>query len=175
MGKRCNQETGFTLIEVLIVLAVMGIVGTAIYNVHITGWKAWKFNQTQLNLHQEGRIAMMKMAKRVREATELRQDGNELVIKEKDFDNDTISYVRYSLANNKLYLQTDSDDSNWSAVSKQPITTEIVSDITFNGVDGDGDEKLDSVEIDLTLSDDSGVSNGQTYELQNNVHLRNAE
>ncbi|SJZ86174.1 PilW family protein [Selenihalanaerobacter shriftii] len=192
-----KQEEGFTLIEILIVLAILGVVSTAIYNINITSWRVFHFNQDQVDLQQNGRIAMLRIVDRVKGAMDVRvvnngEENDELQIKWENEDEDgniNINYSRYSVSDNTLYYEyvllseipsDDSDswptDNDWNTLSRSaPITTEVVDSIQFNSNSTTDAGNVNLLGINLSLSENPGNNDAQTYELHNEVFLRNVQ
>jgi len=184
-----KQEQGLTLIEIMVVLAVIGIISTAIYNVQLTGFKAFKFNQKRLNLNQEARIAMLKMSKKIKKANKIK-DGSwptdNLVIKWKESDN-SIYFAKYWIENYKLYYNEVSANElsnfdpatewpDWTSITgKQPITTAIAENINFDAKHRNGNGLVDLVEVELKLNLTPKEDDTADYKLTNQFFARNAK
>jgi len=62
------KDDGFTLVEMLAVLAVLGVVFTGIYSFYFSGVAGWQRGVNQMDCQQSARIALEKMARELRYA-----------------------------------------------------------------------------------------------------------
>ncbi|MGM0472261.1 MAG: PilW family protein [Bacillota bacterium] len=107
-----QQAEGFTLIEIMITLAIVGLVGTAIMNLMFSGVKVWDFSRQQIDLRQSGRATTELLAKRIRSAEAIQITSAEGITggqlrlrisgKDDQFINDSVAddqyyYLRYLL------------------------------------------------------------------------------
>ncbi|GAB6099056.1 hypothetical protein JCM16358_09350 [Halanaerocella petrolearia] len=53
-----HQETGFTLLEVMVGLAIIGVIFSTLVTVNQSIVKVWQHNKLQTNLEQELRVSM---------------------------------------------------------------------------------------------------------------------
>jgi len=65
-----GRENGLTLIELLVTMAIMGFVITAIYSFYLSGLSSWQRSSDHLDHSQNARIAMDKIIKELRYASE---------------------------------------------------------------------------------------------------------
>ena len=63
-----NNERGFTLAEMLVVCAIVGLVMASLLGLAMSGQKAYWFGTTQVDAQQTARIALDRMVKEIREA-----------------------------------------------------------------------------------------------------------
>lgn len=63
MEKQLKKSKGFTLIEILIALAIMSIVTTAIYQLYISQYKTWVSQDITVEMQQSARFAMDTMTR----------------------------------------------------------------------------------------------------------------
>lgn len=62
-------ERAFTLIEIMVVIAITGIIIAAIYNTYFSGWQVWSFNQDRVIFQQVQRVIVARISPFIREAT----------------------------------------------------------------------------------------------------------
>ena len=67
--KQCSNEKGFTLLEVLVAIAVLGLVMAGASGIFSSVQQAWRKQRNTLDLVQNARWAMEFMANEVRHAT----------------------------------------------------------------------------------------------------------
>mgnify|MGYP006296897341 CR=1 FL=1 len=160
------QEEGFTLIEILIVLAIMGLVMTAVYSLHLTGWQVWNFNQQKVSNHQAGMIMMTRLMKDIRAASEviIKDNGSDLRLKISD--NSETDYVRYVVDDNYLYYAKHEGiewPTRWNLDRR-------ITDVVVNNFKCVKQEENNKILITINLSLGTGK---EKYTLQNQVYLRN--
>src|SRR5947207_15899180 len=63
-----RQEAGFTLIELMIAVALLGVGMAFMTNTFLKGWELWKRNYTDLLLQRQGRMAMEQIVQGLRQA-----------------------------------------------------------------------------------------------------------
>jgi len=64
---RRRSESGFTMTELMIAVAMLGIIGGIWVNVFIGGWRTWQRNFKELTAQQSARRAMAIMVQAIRE------------------------------------------------------------------------------------------------------------
>ncbi len=69
-----HLENGLTLIELMITLAVLGFIITAIYSFYLTGLKSWNRSIEHIEYQQTTRIAMNKIIKELQYAHKIKFD-----------------------------------------------------------------------------------------------------
>jgi len=62
------NNRGFSSIELIIVIALIALAFTGIYNLFSGGMKSWKTGTSQINAQQNVRFAMDKMVREIRQA-----------------------------------------------------------------------------------------------------------
>ena len=63
-----NNERGFTLAEMLVVCAIVGLVMASLLGLVMSGQQAYWFGTTQVDAQQTARVAIERMSKEIREA-----------------------------------------------------------------------------------------------------------
>jgi prepilin-type N-terminal cleavage/methylation domain-containing protein len=67
-GETMNNERGFTLAEMLVVCAIVGLVMAGLLGLVMAGQQAYWFGTTQVDAQQTVRVALERMVKEIREA-----------------------------------------------------------------------------------------------------------
>ncbi|OPL11142.1 MAG: hypothetical protein AVO34_03360 [Firmicutes bacterium ML8_F2] len=77
---RKATEKGFTLIEVVVTLTLLGLVLTALYSFYFFGLQSWQRGIDQTEMQQSARIAMDTMIRELQKAEEfsLHKDNSEI-------------------------------------------------------------------------------------------------
>lgn len=63
-----KNNNGFTLIEIIISIAVIGLVITALFNINIAGWQFLNYNQDRVELQNQARLITTNLEKNIRNA-----------------------------------------------------------------------------------------------------------
>ncbi len=68
---RDNFKSGFTLIEVSVTIAILGLVLGAIYGVYNLSQKAYTTEENMIEITQNGRVVFERLSREIRQATEI--------------------------------------------------------------------------------------------------------
>ena len=63
-----SNERGYTLAEMLVVCAIVGLVMASLLGLVVSGQKAFWYGTTQVDAQQTARVALERMVKEIREA-----------------------------------------------------------------------------------------------------------
>lgn len=182
-----QKEDGFSLLEVILALTIIGIISVSIYNVNLAFWRFWNYNQDKVDIKQQGRVISNYLEKDIRRAidvdvTDIDSDGeSELLLNlgdnggsDDETDEFTDYYLLYTVVNNKLTLKKPKSSFNDSGVSypdwptnsqwgnNRSITMEIINDHQFTF---DSNTGLVSFSFDL-------VNNNESYHVEGKIHPR---
>ena len=143
-----KNNKGFTLIEVLVSIAIIGLVITALYNMNIAGFNFLAYNQDRVELQREARLISTNLETQIRKSSGIDND-----MSDQDnlyFDNGDRFYVQ-----NNILKFNDS-----SSGTTRNITTDVISSHSFS-YDGE------SVIFDFVLNLDNS-----SYEIHNRFYPR---
>ena len=113
------KNDGFTLVELLISIAIIGLIITALFNINIAGFKFLAFNRDRVELQQQARLISTNLERQIRKANSITVNGNVTL------NGNIIFYVQ----NNRLILDDNGNVTN--------ITDPVVNDHEFSWVDED--------------------------------------
>jgi prepilin-type N-terminal cleavage/methylation domain-containing protein len=161
-----NENKGFSLIEMMVVVAILGLIVLGLVTFFTGGARSWVSGQSQLQAQREARQAMDRMVREIREGKNVHKDSNGTKIIIIYSDDTTKKYEKVSstlmegsspLINNlieknyttypifRYYNETDEVVPNGNNISKVHIVLEV---------DVDKDENPD-----ITLNTDVNLRN----------------
>lgn len=144
--KKQNFCNGFTIVELLITLAITGLLLSAIAVAFNASVKSHTQNQALIKAINASQIALSRITTQLRcaKAVEINSPQNECTLITPD--NDIITY-QYDSSDKKLYLINDSPDSPY-------VLCDNVTEMTFTratGIDDLGQTYVKSVQISMTV------------------------
>ena len=143
-----KNNRGFTLIEVLVSIVIIGLVITALYNINIAGFNFLAFNRDRVELQDQSRLINTNLERQIRKANGIDNDLSDQY--NLYFENGD----RFFVENNILKF---TDSSNGST---RNITTDVISSHNFSY---DGESVI--FEFELILDNSS-------YEVYNRFYPR---
>jgi prepilin-type N-terminal cleavage/methylation domain-containing protein len=140
-----SDEQGVTLVELIVAIAIIGVVIAALYLSYFTGVRVFGFNQERVEFHRDQRLISESIGKYIRQADEIyiSNDNKELLIKY----NNSNEEIKFYKNNNYLYVDNDPYTSGGERKISQLI---IDNDDIFND---NGNKEID-IKIKL-LNDDN--------------------
>jgi len=164
-----KNNKGFSLIEMMIVVAILGIIILGLVTFFTGGTKSWVAGQSQLKAQREARQAMDRMVKEIREARSINNSSTLSSISFNSPFNGDITY-NYNSGDKKVYRQK-------SGNSSIVIDNVLVFEVTYwnsNEIEktpSSESNEISKVHIDLQVDvDDDG---NPDITLNTDVSLRN--
>lgn len=143
-----ENNRGFTLIEVLVSIAIIGLVITALFNMNIAGFNFLAYNQDRVELQDQARLITTNLETQIRKSSGIdhtMSDQNNLYLKNGD---------RFYVQNNILKF------SDSSSGTTRNITTAVISSHSFSY---DGESVIFSFNLNLDNS---------SYQINNRFYPR---
>ena len=144
---KLNQK-GFSLIEMMVVVVILGLIVLGLVTFFTGGAKSWVAGQSQLEAQRNARQAMDIMVREIREASEVTTNNDTEII----FDTPWVTGITYKLLSNTinrnnipLINNVSNLDFDYPSLSKVHILLEV-------DVDNDG-------KPDITLNTDVNLRN----------------
>ncbi|RKD27890.1 prepilin-type N-terminal cleavage/methylation domain-containing protein [Caminicella sporogenes DSM 14501] len=182
-----NNKHGFTLVEVLISIAIMGIILSAVFSFFLSNYKTFIKSDNQIEAQYQAQIAMNELVENIMEAEALvvadlgNRIGNKYPVKTlvfKIYDEERDVYIKYEYKEDKLYrtskleiplgfdikdyYKKDKFNTNQYAVGIKDFKIELI------GGDKTELEKVRGIKIFITSSVGS-----EEITLTNQVYFRN--
>lgn len=160
MKKHLHFKRGFTLVELMVSVAISVIIVAGLFTIFRAGSNQAQFSQAKMTLQESVREALFKMAQEIRhsdpDSIVIGETGNSLTlpVPDPDFPVENLSYninwdgahtIQYSLAEGQL-IRTD-QDTNQVAVLANDITS--VNFTEYNDAAGE-DTEINAINITLS-------------------------
>ncbi len=146
---RATDENGFTLVELLMGLAILGLVLGTIYGCFFAGTRSWQRGSERMDHQQNGRIAVDSIVRELRYANyvEALSDGKELCFKW-GFDDKTRYFKRVGPEADDLVLIYRHDDGSETQTKIALEITDLIflidehNNVRINLTSGSGPESV---------------------------------
>jgi len=141
-----QKENGFTLLEVIISIALISIVLAVLLNINLAGFNFWRINQNNIELSQSVSVITINLDKKIRSARVNNVSStvkNELIINiGEEGSADKNDYFKYLVEDNQLIIKNpensgfslNSDnlpDNNVNWIKARNITDPIIKEDSF--------------------------------------------
>ncbi|OGW80903.1 MAG: hypothetical protein A3G33_05755 [Omnitrophica bacterium RIFCSPLOWO2_12_FULL_44_17] len=177
--QKINQEAGVTLVEVMIVCAIMSILSVFLVLLSKVSQTAQDVEFTSSGVHTDAKVTMQRIAQKVREAItrgtypvdcDNNQDHCEFVIPSNSGDihsGTKIITIQHDNANNRVTMQVDN--------GSEEVIGRNISSLTFICTPPDSECKEDGTIITIALTGSKSSQAGRTMisTLTSEVVLRN--
>ncbi len=154
-----GSEAGFTLIELIIVIAIASILGTFVFSIISKSLSAQINMQTKKERSDDAVLALERISREIREATTINDTGTNHLIFEKNITSstDTNTFIRYvrNTSTNKLMRQSATtsgglpSDSTSGNIVAENVTVFSASQQSNYG------SSLNAIVINLTFANGS--------------------
>jgi len=165
-----KQQRGFSLIELMVVVVILGLITLGLVTFFMGGAKSWVAGQSQLEAQRNARQAMDRMVRKIREASNIKENSTsyKVIFKTPWFDNlyyswsgnkwDSVFEGTNPLINNVQNLTFKYFDSSDVEITTLPITGADALKISKVRIDLQVDVDKDS-NPDITLNSDINLRN----------------
>ena len=120
------KNEGFTLIEVMVSIAIIGLILTALLNINIAGFKFMAYNRDRVELQNQARLINTNFERQIRKANSINVNGDTNYNGDVTLNENITLYVQ----NNRLMI-------NDSSGMVKSITDPVIDEYGFNWVDED--------------------------------------
>lgn len=147
-----KNNQGFTLIEVLASIAILGIIITTLFNINIAGFRFMAYNQDRVELQDQARVINTNLERQIRKATNADISNNKILLS----GGAVKIYVDESVTPMQLILEDPS--------GIRTISDKVINSYTFTLID---DIDQDRIYFEFEL-----IKDNSRYELQNTFFPR---
>lgn len=121
---KVKNQKGFSLIEMMVVVVILGLIVLGLVTFFTGGAKSWVAGQSQLTAQRNARQAMDRMVREIREGNEVK-DGSDIFIKVAipEFKTDTSTITAYEVT----YILSDTTIKRG--------TTPLIDNVLISGED----------------------------------------
>src|SRR6056297_3952655 len=91
-----RENNGFTLLEIILAIAIIGLVITALFNINMAGFNFLNYNQDRVELQNQARLITTNLEKYIRNGVFAKDIYNKkalVIITPNDSNNNIIFYV----------------------------------------------------------------------------------
>ncbi|SNY27370.1 hypothetical protein SAMN06265827_11112 [Orenia metallireducens] len=171
-----NFEDSFALIELLIVIAIIGTIGSIVSRVYVTSYKASKYNSEAVNLQQEASLITTILAKdlrRTKELVSIDSNGKSIKVKiDSDGDGTADKQIEYTINQHALVRQAQDIDIDGKLIEETDKSKRITSQIVDNTDIFKYTVGEDLVNIKINLANNPNKSNQINYKIRDKIQLR---
>ena len=168
-----KNRNGFTLIEVLASIVIIGLIISVLFNINIAGFQFVAYNQDRVELQNQARLITSNLEKQIRQSQAAKvisvdsSDGLALDIP----DEISLNNIVFFLNNNQLKIGfTTQDIADITSISSTSLSN--IRNISDSVIVNDGsynffNENNDLVEFQFKLEKDNS-----SYEIINKIYPR---
>jgi prepilin-type N-terminal cleavage/methylation domain-containing protein len=143
-----KSEKGFTLIEVMITIAIVALIAAAVYNAYFSSLEAWNYNKARLEVQRVQDLTHRWISRYARQADYINPSysGNKLYIEyiDQTGTRQKIAFGRENTTEDYLYLYNINDNTNRK-----------ITDLKFTELSFDYRENLIIVNAEIKNSNDN--------------------
>lgn len=158
---KCKKYNGFTLIEIIVTMAILTIVCTTIFSMFSYNTNVFKNSTSQSNVQSNARIAMDYITKETRYATDLS------IIPVATCKNDISNKILYN-NKNYSYIYVENGSINQAIYNGSQYTTKTI--LSSNSNNGNYFTKIDNSTLGINVTCNDGK---KTFSLASNAILSN--
>lgn len=120
LSKSIKKQSGFSLIELLLVVSVLAFVTFAVDELLISTYRNYQYTSDRLNAEQEARISMETISKELRQAITINAISSQ-----------SITFLKYENLTDTTPVKIDFYRSNSELIYKKTLPSGIAPNITY--------------------------------------------
>ena len=141
------RDEGFTLIEIIVSIAVIGLVVTAVFNINLAGWQFYNYNQDRVEIKNDARLISTNLERQIRKSAgaslqDIMGDSSlDLILSNGDTDGDgNINYKIFFVEDSQLKIGDINGTLNSSNVFNiRKITGNYINNSNYFSIPGPND------------------------------------
>jgi len=168
---RTSNSKGFTLVEIVITIVLIGILSGIAAMIILQGVRAYSGEQSRSDVHYQARIAMERMTREIRSARLASETGT--VISGAITGNPTSSFIFTDLSGGTIRYSLSGADLMRTTGGMPVLLAQGITSLEFRHYDKAGAPTLTAANlwvVELGLVAQQG---GETLDLRTRVHPRN--
>jgi type II secretory pathway component PulJ len=163
-----NEEAAFTLIEVIISIVLITLILGVLFNLNLSVWRFFNFNQDSLELSQQATLIAANINQNIRNAVYIDASNDQLKLYSEIVEDENLekkeNFFRYRIDNDQLVLDKPtsdvsgfSDETDFSSISWVKERNIIQAKIKKDSFEVNEDNSLVDYSLVLKNNNDSLV------------------
>lgn len=160
---------GFSLVELIVAIAIIGIVGGGVVSLIQSGSKTYQSSSSETDMQYEAQVLLNQLEQYVIGARGIRQKDDVTTIYDEENGKTQVDILSYSASDKKLYYERQEKAAEASEYTTTVEKTALAENVESFAMDVSKAQEKGKVEAAVTLKKDK-----KTYQADMVYHLRNA-
>jgi prepilin-type N-terminal cleavage/methylation domain-containing protein len=156
MPRAIGGQNGYTLIEIIIVIVILGVIGAFTFQMVGAGVQAFKKSNARKDLYDQGRLALERMVRELRDTKEVTGSASSSITFKKAHPAqaaDNTEEIKFELNGTNLERVGDPNGTPVTAVLASNVSSFTVTGVGTTAVGGSCSVVIDNVSSGTTVAD----------------------